>query len=361
MKKKVVTRIMLTLLLIGMLTLAFNIQRIKSDWTWAETIRIKADGSVAPDTAPISTVDNITYTLTDNIVGDVPEGSDAIVVERDNIVVDGAGYTLQGTGNGTGIDLSGRSNVTIKNMRIQAFSYGIYLYDSSNNSIFGNNITNNGYGIYLGNADDSEIHGNTITNNTLPGVGGYGIGLWNDCDGNRISGNTISDNGYGIGVGSGSDGNTISGNTVSHNSWGWGINLYQSSNNTVYHNNIIDNTIQANDDNPSMNDWHHPTLLEGNYWSDYAGVDDGSGVGKHAIAGDGIGDTLIPHPDTDYDFYPLTNPWTPSQPTSVGGIYIPVNKLELLASYIGLTILSAVAVVTVAYVKKRKRDTEINS
>jgi len=45
----------------------------------------------------------------------------------------------------------------------------------------------------------------------------------------------------------------------------------------------------------------------------------------------------------------------------VGGISIPVNKLSLLAPYIGLTILLAVAVVTVAYVKKRKRDTEIIS
>jgi hypothetical protein len=50
-------------------------------------------------------------------------------------------------------------------------------------------------------------------------------------------------------------------------------------------------------------------------------------------------------------------------PTSVtvGGIYIPVNKLELLAPYIGLTILLAVALITVGYVKKRKRDREINS
>jgi len=40
--------------------------------------------------------------------------------------------------------------------------------------------------------------------------------------------------------------------------------------------------------------------------------------------------------------------------TPVGGIYIPVNKLELLAPYIGLTILLAVAVVTVGYARKRK-------
>jgi len=45
----------------------------------------------------------------------------------------------------------------------------------------------------------------------------------------------------------------------------------------------------------------------------------------------------------------------------VGGIYIPVNKLELLAPYIGLTILLALAIITVAYVKKRKRNTQIIS
>ena len=47
--------------------------------------------------------------------------------------------------------------------------------------------------------------------------------------------------------------------------------------------------------------------------------------------------------------------------TPVGGIYIPVNKLELLAPYIGLTILLAAAVMTVVYVKRRKRNTEITS
>jgi len=48
-------------------------------------------------------------------------------------------------------------------------------------------------------------------------------------------------------------------------------------------------------------------------------------------------------------------------PAPVGGISIPVDKLELLAPYIGLTVLLAVAVLAVVYVKKRKRKTEINS
>jgi len=49
--------------------------------------------------------------------------------------------------------------------------------------------------------------------------------------------------------------------------------------------------------------------LEGNYWSDYPGVDDGSGTGKHAIADDFIGDTDIPWPEPGYDYYPLMSPW----------------------------------------------------
>jgi parallel beta-helix repeat protein len=86
------------------------------------------------------------------------------------------------------------------------------------------------------------------------------------------------------------------------------IVLNKCTDNLIYHNNIIKGITQALDFNPADNDWHHPTLLEGNYWSRYSGADDGSGSGKHAVAGDGIGDTLIPHPNMDYDYYPLMNP-----------------------------------------------------
>ncbi len=88
--------LLLFLLLVSTIVLAFNVQPVKSDYVWTETIYIQADGSIQPPTAPISSVDNVTYTLTDNIVGNVPVRSSAITIQRDNIVVDGAGYTLQG-------------------------------------------------------------------------------------------------------------------------------------------------------------------------------------------------------------------------------------------------------------------------
>ncbi len=50
-------------------------------------IYIRADGSIDPPTAPIKTLDNITYTLTNNVYG-------LIVVERNNIIIDGAGSII---------------------------------------------------------------------------------------------------------------------------------------------------------------------------------------------------------------------------------------------------------------------------
>ena len=59
--------------------------------------------------------------------------------------------------------------------------------------------------------------------------------------------------------------------------------------------------------------------------------------------------------------YPTTQNQTTftvgTPPTPVGGIWIPVNKLSLLAPYIGLTILLVVAVVTVVFFKHKKRKT----
>nr|QNO41759.1 hypothetical protein CNIJDLFC_00005 [Methanosarcinales archaeon ANME-2c ERB4] len=92
----------------------------------------------------------------------------------------------------------------------------------------------------------------------------------------------------------------ISYSIVSNNNRG--INLVGSSNNTIFHNDIVNNSVY--DINPANNYWNHPVLLESNYWFDYTGVDDGSGTGKHNISGDGIGDTLLPHPDAGYDNYP---------------------------------------------------------
>jgi len=216
-------------------------------------ILIKADGSVDPPEAPIQRDGNL-YTLTDDIY--LP-----IVVERDNIVVDGAGYALQGTGSEDGIYLSDRNNVTIKNMEIKAFDYiGIHLDNSSKNIISGNKITNNLYGIRLENLSNANIiSGNNITANEW-------IGIWlvNSSD-NTVSGNTITNNDY-------------------------GIYLEESSNNLVYHNNFVNNTQQVYMATSGYaNFWNNS--VEGNYWSNYTGLDldhDGIGDSEHQIDADNV-------------------------------------------------------------------------
>lgn len=244
LERKTVSEIMLLLLVISTLTFTFNTQLVKAE---SGTTYIRADGSIDPPTAPISTIDNVTYTLTDNIISD----GDGIVVERDNIVADGVGYTLQGTGSGTGIDLSYRSNVTIKNMKIKSFRIGVDLFSFSSNynSIVGNSITNTNYGIWL-----------TESSN------------YNSIIGNNIKANNRN-----------------------------GIGLRWSSNNSIYHNNFIDNTLHAYIESTGYpNVWDDGYPSGGSYWSDYAGVDSDD---------DGIGDTPYIIDENNQDKYPLMKQW----------------------------------------------------
>ena len=132
-------------------------------------IRINSDGTVE-GTDNIHRSDNV-YTLT----GDIYR---TIVVLRDGIVLDGAGYTLQGNGDGTGVFLQERTGVTIKNLTICNFSCGIkftwlnYVSPTPPRS--------------------NKASGNTITNNKC------GIAFYDFSSGDEVSDNYIADNTYGV-------------------------------------------------------------------------------------------------------------------------------------------------------------------
>jgi parallel beta-helix repeat protein len=148
------------------------------------TIYIRDDGSVDPSGAPILRKGNL-YTLTSNITSD----NDGIVTERSDMILDGAGYTLQGPGNGIGIHSSGREDVMVRNTQIKTFDFGIWLDSSSNNSIIGNNITaNNWCGIELYISSNNSICGNNIAN----GVDGICL---DSSSNNSIIGNTFFNDG----------------------------------------------------------------------------------------------------------------------------------------------------------------------
>lgn len=278
---KLVFELMLMLLLISMLTLGFDIQRVDAS---SGTIYIRADGSIDPPTAHITTIDRVTYTISEDIV------FESIMVKRDDIVIDGAGYTLQGGGAtwSIGIDLTGRTNATVRNTQIRNFGDGILLTSSYSNSIRGNNITNNFYGIRLTSSSGNCISENIFTNdglvvsdssmnvvenNTVNGkplvylenVTDYsvedagqvvlvncmditvenlnlsqasiGVQLW-QTSGTIVSGNNITDNYEGILLDY-SSGNSVTGNEITNNYFG--VVLYYSSSNSFSGNNVTAN------------------------------------------------------------------------------------------------------------------------
>ncbi|MFX0140689.1 MAG: NosD domain-containing protein [Candidatus Hodarchaeota archaeon] len=288
------------------------------------------------------------YTFTGDYYGNV-------IVVADNVVVDGNGYSVIGPGSGIGVELQG-NNVILMDLTITGWSTGIgypavtdctisgntlinnnrgiiFQPGSSNNIITGNIIIGASRGIDIQNSLNNIISENTIINNDA------GILLWY-CANHTIFGNNVENNEGGISLTESSN-NIISENEITENKGEWlssGIWILRSSNNEIfgnnisrnkygilsrkdpysfnniiYHNNFIDNIYHAVDWYPAHNYWHHPNLLEGNYWDNYPGADDGSGTGKHSIAGDGIGDTHIPWPYTDFDYYPFIEEsgWAP--------------------------------------------------
>lgn len=114
-------------------------------------IYILEDGSIAvlpPDASPrIEKVSDNLYAFTGNIYG-------RIIVQRDNIVIDGAGFKLYGSDRGTwlyagtGINITGRANITIRNVVLSFYEAAIYIERSANISVEFVSIENVYAGIY---------------------------------------------------------------------------------------------------------------------------------------------------------------------------------------------------------------------
>jgi parallel beta-helix repeat protein len=195
---------------------------------------------------------------------------------------------------------SGYENNIMANNTLSNNSYGIW-YDGSLHDIVSDNIIfNNSYGIHLWESSCLDITNNHVFNNE------FGIYLWDETTDSNITNNNISNNKHGIYLDKlGNDYNLISENLVSFNEFA--INISQSNNNTIYHNNFINNTYQASDD--STNKWDNDYPLGGNYWSDYSGVDFYKGPKQNIPGADGIGDTNYTIDFDTVDNYPLMVPY----------------------------------------------------
>jgi parallel beta-helix repeat protein len=236
-----------------------------------DTIYIQSDGTISPESAPISQAGSI-YTLTSDIASQV-------VVGCNNIVFDGAGHNIRGDDWGVALELSG-INVVVQNVHLanwQAGIHGVY----NNNTIKDCQITDCDYGFKIY-AQYYIIEENQIENNNEViriGIGGLHF----------IAGNNFVNNKVGFSLYD-SDNVIVQNNIINCSeaafvldNTGWAQ--------TVYRNNFVGNAKSVTDYTYS-NSIERPVQSEvapwdngvsGNYWSDYTGADrNGDGIGDSA-------------------------------------------------------------------------------
>jgi hypothetical protein len=277
-----------------------------------QTVRIFVDGTIEPASAPIQRNGDI-YTLTGDLYG-------LIIIEKSNIVFDGAGYTVKGTYNGTrpngwmigegppdesedtslwtiGIDLFAGTrpeNVTIRNVNIRGFYVGVYVW---------------------------------TTNNTLQNcaVGGNIVGVLLSGDSNTVAENYIEGNDEGVFLG-------VSTGRLP-------VNI------TLTGNSFVENKVQFSgctceeyNQTEDIHTWDNGQ--RGNFWSDYNGTD---------TNGDGLGDTPYVVDILNQDRFPLIQ--------NALALPAPAAKQPVDAIIIsGLAVVTVLVAVAAVYLRKRKKN-----
>src|SRR4051794_3613902 len=137
---------------------------------------------------------------------------DGLVIGRDNITLDLGRRTIDGTGTGVGIKLSGRRGVRIAGGTVREFGIGIGLdasrsnrisnvtltgnpargidaSDGSDDNVFeGLNATGNRNAIVLNGSRSNTVRRSELSRNDITGIALIGASR-NDVTGNRIAGN----------------------------------------------------------------------------------------------------------------------------------------------------------------------------
>jgi len=241
------------------------------------SVLIPERGAAYTSHSPILINGNGDFTAANGVTSGIGTFENPYIIEGLKI-----GLTQRGSGimfNGTNAHCILQNLELYSNLETTDFPrMGIAFYETTNCSLKNLKISNFQFGIHLNYAENILISENKISSNEHAGINMY------SANNITITNNVISNNGAGI---------SIAGAT---------FNLL------IYHNDFIENTMQANDVFKSGNEWDNGYLDGGNYWSDYNGVDEYNGPNQDILGADGIGDISYNNNLVD-DGYPLIKPW----------------------------------------------------
>jgi hypothetical protein len=309
----------------------------------------------------------MTYTLTDNITTDY--GYQVINILRDNIILNGSGFSVTHLNRYSGIYVGYRNNVTIKDIALIDCGDGIHLDADTWLTIDNCTLEGNYRAIFNGYTDGPKNF--TFINNNVIAPGrsrdGVNFGTINDA---LISGNTIQHCGYGLIV-YGYENVTIKDNLIDDCTWGiWPLssefpdisildNTFRNNgcgvcvtggNHTglkVYHNRFINNNEHARGEGAILQ-WDNGYSSGGNYWGGFVSPDLYSGEYQNITGGDGIGDNpfIIPLPYNVIDRYPFmfvsicNITQTPPKSNVLSGDTVSVNATVTHLNPLGTVILN---------------------
>lgn len=206
---------------------------------------------------------------------------------------------IQGNGADVVIHVTA-DRVAIRGFTIRNGTIGIYI-DNSNDSLIEENnvIDNNGDGVLVSYSENCSVYDNLVGNNTGRGIlftntqdfissgntvygsGVYGLNANSSING-LIEQNNVYQNYFdGVGLYDSNSCRVVANNVI--NNTFFGISSQNSYNASIYHNNIFNNGIQVAVASSTIQ-WDDG--VEGNYWSNYTGVDlnyDGIGDAEHVI------------------------------------------------------------------------------
>ncbi|MBI2451570.1 right-handed parallel beta-helix repeat-containing protein [Candidatus Pacearchaeota archaeon] len=178
------------------------------------------------------------------IINNISTQGTCFTITADNITLDGQGFNITGNRIGDGVNVTGRLNITIKNLNIYNFSRGIY-FDKTNDSLVFNNTANNnsgffGYGIHLLFSNNNTIENNTLKSNAI-GISVNSFSTNNALVRNILVSNNLLGLGKGISIGGSSGKNIIEENIANLNIEGISISTAgnQLINNTMNSNSVI--------------------------------------------------------------------------------------------------------------------------